>query len=119
MRTCGRPFATSSAAGGLEVDAGRDGAEGLALLEGRRAYGLLITDQRLAGDMTGLELIRAMRLRLANPPPAIIISGEVDSPLLRDAAEEGLTVLHKPVQPEKLRQLLGQDLRQRVEVDAA
>lgn len=48
------------------------------------------------------------RATLADPPPAIIITGEVDSPLLRDAGAAGITVLHKPVQAAQLRRLLGE-----------
>jgi len=79
---------------------------GIERLTGDQRFSLLITDQRLSGGMTGLDLIRAMRARVTDPPPAVIATGEVDSPLLRDAEREGITVLHKPVQAERLRLLL-------------
>lgn len=80
---------------------------GLRQLKGGRRFGLLITDQRLAGGMTGLELVQTMREQIADPPPAVIITGEVDSPLLAQAQSAGIAVLHKPVQAARLRTLLG------------
>ena len=79
---------------------------GLERLLGGQQFSLLITDQRLAGGMTGLDLIRAMRMQVADPPPAIIITGEVDSPLLTAAMQEKILVLHKPVRSNQLRRLL-------------
>jgi CheY-like chemotaxis protein len=81
--------------------------EGLALVSGGARFGLVITDQRLSGEITGLEMIRKVRSMLIDPPPAIIITGEVDSPLLRSAESEGILVLHKPVEASRLKLLLG------------
>lgn len=72
-----------------------------------QTFSLVITDQRLSGGMSGLELIDTLRARIANPPPAVIITGEVDSPLLRSAQAAGIVVLHKPVGAAQLRSLLG------------
>lgn len=93
---------------GFDFEAVADAETGLARLQGDQPFGLLLTDQRLSGPMTGLDLIRAIRAIDPNPPPAIIITGEVDSPLLRSAAQESVTVLHKPVQAAHLRRLLGE-----------
>jgi signal transduction histidine kinase/CheY-like chemotaxis protein len=92
---------------GFAFDAVADALSALDLLTGDRRYSLIITDQRLAGGMTGLELIHATRMALADPPPAIIITGEIDSPLLKDAGELSIPVLHKPVQAQTLRLMLG------------
>lgn len=93
---------------GVRFRALPDAEAGLAILRSGERFGLLLTDQRLGG-MTGLALIRAMRATLDAPPPAIIITGEMDSPLLRAAAAEDIVVLHKPVPAERLRRLLGAD----------
>ena len=92
---------------GFDFEATAEARTALDLLAGPRRFSLVITDQRLAGGMTGLDLIHAMCEALADPPPAIIITGEIDSPLLKDAGERGVTVLHKPVQAATLRQMLG------------
>jgi signal transduction histidine kinase/CheY-like chemotaxis protein len=92
---------------GCDFEAVADAEAGLARLRAGQAFGLLITDQRLSGRMTGLDLIRAIRAEDPAAPPALIITGEVDSPLLRAAAQEGVIVLHKPIKAAQLRQLLG------------
>ncbi len=92
---------------GVEFAAEATAQGGLQQLGSGRRFGLLITDQRLVGDMTGLELIQTMRAQIADPPPAIIITGEVDSPLLSAAMQENVIVLHKPVRPDHLRQLIA------------
>ncbi len=91
---------------GFAFEAVADAESGLDRLKSDRQFGLIITDQRLSGAMTGLDLIRASRALGPNVPPAIIITGEVDSPLLRAAAEEGVTILHKPVQAKQLQAVL-------------
>jgi signal transduction histidine kinase/CheY-like chemotaxis protein len=92
---------------GFPFEAVADAKDGLAQLRAGREFSLVITDQRLSGALTGLDLIRAMRAELADPPPAIIVTGEVDSPLLQSAEADGVIVLHKPVQAARLRRLLG------------
>ena len=94
----------------FEAEATAEGA--LERLASGRRFGLLITDQRLSGGMAGLDLIHAMRAQIADPPPAIIITGEVDSPLLASARQAGIVVLHKPVQAARLRRLLGDPVRE-------
>jgi CheY-like chemotaxis protein len=101
----------------VPFEAAADARAALDLLKGDRAFSLVITDQRLTGDTTGLELIHAMRMALADPPPAIIITGEIDSPLLKDAEDLGIPVLHKPVQAHTLRQILGAPAGQTLEAD--
>jgi signal transduction histidine kinase len=63
---------------GIDYRAAADAQEALEHLSSGQPFSLLITDQRLAGEMSGIDLIRAMRSRLPDPPPAIIVTGEVD-----------------------------------------
>lgn len=92
---------------GVPFEAEATADAGLRQLNSGRRFGLLLTDQRLAGGMTGLDLVQTMRAQIADPPPAVIITGEVDSPLLAQAQKAGIAVLHKPVQAARLRTLLG------------
>ena len=91
---------------GFALEAVADAEQGLERLRADR-FGLLLTDHRLSGPMTGLDLIHAIRAADADAPPAILITGEVDSPLLSSAAQQGVTVLHKPVQAAQLHRLLS------------
>ena len=50
-----------------------------------------------------------LRLRLAAQKeiPACLISGDTDPDLMQAAKVAGLTLMHKPVRPAKLRSLIG------------
>jgi CheY-like chemotaxis protein len=67
---------------------------------------VLVTDYRLAGGETGTQLISRMSERAGGPLPAIMITGDTAPNRLREWQAKGLTVLHKPVSPDRLRQAL-------------
>ena len=90
---------------GFAFEAVANAEQGLERLRADR-FGMILTDQRLSGLMTGLDLIHAIRAADADAPPAVLITGEVESPLLTLAAQEGVTVLHKPVRAAQLHRLL-------------
>ncbi|MBV8804135.1 MAG: response regulator, partial [Sinobacteraceae bacterium] len=63
---------------------------------------LMITDLRLGEGEHGAELAVRMRAQVGDFP-VLIITGETSSDSLREAGEQGFTLLHKPVAPEALR----------------
>lgn len=67
---------------------------------------MLISDYRLGGDTNGVDAIAAVRSKLGRALPACLISGDTDAALMQHAKSLGLTLLHKPVRPAKLRSLL-------------
>lgn len=86
---------------GYEIDIAGDGSHGLQRL-GERKYDLLITDIVLPG-MSGLELVRTMREQLDDPPPVLLMSGQVGSGLNEPAGTiSGDRVLSKPFEAEAL-----------------
>lgn len=68
---------------------------------------VLIVDQRLGGDMTGLQVIEAVREELNNDVPAIVMSGDISADI-GGGPEAGVRYLHKPVEPETLYRILGE-----------
>ena len=60
-----------------------------------------VIDRLLEGDA-----IVAVRAGLGRALPACLISGDTDADLMQRAKALGLTLLHKPVRPAKLRSLL-------------
>jgi len=71
---------------------------------------ILIVDYHLDDDVTGLEVIRELRTRLAAHVPAIIVTAD-HSQLIRDEIREsGEAVLHKPIKPAALRALMSRML---------
>jgi signal transduction histidine kinase len=67
---------------------------------------MILSDWRLRGHENGLEAVRAVRVVSGEGTPAVLITGETSSELLKQAHEAGLVVLHKPLQPRQLIRLI-------------
>lgn len=70
----------------------------------------LIVDYRLAGTMTGLQVIDRLRAAFGKQLPALIITGTANPSFLQHRAA-GIPFAMKPVAPGKLRAFLSQVLR--------
>jgi signal transduction histidine kinase len=68
---------------------------------------LLISDYRLPGPENGIQAVLRLRLAAHKEIPACLISGDTDPDLMQAAKLAGLTLMHKPVRPAKLRSLIG------------
>ncbi|MEI7537151.1 MAG: ATP-binding protein [Comamonadaceae bacterium] len=68
---------------------------------------LIVSDYRLPDKQNGIEAVRRLRLSAQKEIPACLISGDTDPELMLAAKEVGLTLMHKPVRPAKLRSLIG------------
>ena len=72
---------------------------------------LIIADYRLGGGATGTEVIERLRNELDPEIPVILVSGSTTPDLAREAAANRCELLLKPVQPERLRELIDAALR--------
>jgi signal transduction histidine kinase/ActR/RegA family two-component response regulator len=84
-----------------------------------RSYDLgvdaIVADYRLGTVMNGLDAIELCRSRIAQLTPAILLTGDVN---IRFGAESSaVELMHKPVQPAKLRVLLARLCRASVELE--
>lgn len=68
---------------------------------------LIISDFRLRGDETGLDVIAALRQEYNEEIPAILITGDTAPERLIQARQIGLLLLHKPVSNVRLRSALA------------
>jgi HAD superfamily hydrolase (TIGR01450 family) len=75
---------------------------------------LIIVDYHLAAKITGKELIFQIRELLGKPLPAVIITGDTAPERLKEMDAPICPLLHKPLQPLKLRAVL-----QRLRTDAS
>jgi signal transduction histidine kinase len=67
-----------------------------------RSPDLIITDYRLGGQRTGLEVVEAIRRKREESIPAIVMTGDV-SVLESDIRQQGrLVLLYKPINADKL-----------------
>ena len=69
---------------------------------------VIIADYRLRQQRTGVEAIRALHERWGSDIPALILTGDTGPEQLREVNESGYSLLHKPVQPGRLRSFLRQ-----------
>lgn len=67
---------------------------------------IVISDFRLGGGINGIEAIEALIALVGRPLAACLISGDTDGKVREQAQDAGLTLLHKPVRPAKLRSLI-------------
>jgi DNA-binding NtrC family response regulator len=70
----------------------------------------LISDYRMSGDTNGIAAIQTLRALCGKHVPACLISGDTEIDLKNQAAEIGLVLLKKPVQPGKLRNLIRREV---------
>ena len=66
------------------------------------ALDLILADYRLGEGVTGDQAIGAIRGRLGNDVPGLLITGDTAPDRLRQAHLSGFRILHKPVPPAKL-----------------
>jgi signal transduction histidine kinase len=67
---------------------------------------MILSDWRLRGQENGVEAVLAVRAVAGAATPAVLITGDTSPELLKTAHENGLVVLHKPLQPRHLVRLI-------------
>jgi CheY-like chemotaxis protein/anti-sigma regulatory factor (Ser/Thr protein kinase) len=83
------------------------------LISVQRMPDLIVSDYRLKGGENGIEVVARLREEFNAQVPALLITGETGIEQLREAEESGLHVLHKPLNPSRLRALIANLRRER------
>jgi CheY-like chemotaxis protein len=81
------------------------------LLDQQRPQDLIISDFRLADGKTGIEAIAELCSALSQSIPAFLVSGDTSPAPMREAKARGFHLLHKPVDPMRLRAMLNRMLK--------
>jgi CheY-like chemotaxis protein len=93
---------------GVGADFAATDEEALALVSEGSLYTMALVDYRLPGSRTGIDVILEIREQHAAPQPQIyLVTGDMDPEILALADARNIQVLHKPLHPSRLRQLLG------------
>jgi signal transduction histidine kinase/CheY-like chemotaxis protein len=71
------------------------------------ALDAVLTDFRLPGNESGTRLVQKIREWRGAVIPALLVTGDTEPARLQEAREHGLTLLHKPVKPARLRAWLA------------
>ncbi|OIQ99281.1 signal transduction histidine-protein kinase BarA [mine drainage metagenome] len=91
---------------GCRVSAAEDAEQALTLACGENQAELIACDYRLRHGQNGIGALALLRARGGLSAPAFLISGDTDPGLMKSAADAGIPLLHKPVQPARLRALM-------------
>jgi signal transduction histidine kinase/CheY-like chemotaxis protein len=86
---------------GYAVIAARSLEQALDELEHAAAQ-LIVTDFRLAMEVTGVDVVHAVRKAMGSDVPAIIVTGDTSLQGINEASASGFKVLHKPLDPSML-----------------
>ncbi|MDA8906027.1 ATP-binding protein, partial [Candidatus Thioglobus sp.] len=94
---------------GCIVDAGRDLDEIKNIIRspGYLLPNIIVADNRLPGDASGVDVVKLVQQELESLIPSIIITGDVERSHIQSIKEKGLPVLLKPIQPAKFRAILS------------
>jgi signal transduction histidine kinase/CheY-like chemotaxis protein len=84
------------------------------LVSVQRLPDLIISDYRLRGGENGIEVVELLRNEFNVDIPALLVTGDTAPDRLRDAEASGLPILHKPLNPARLRTLIANLLREHV-----
>jgi signal transduction histidine kinase len=92
---------------GCVVAGAGSGAEALAALaQLPRLPDAILCDYRLPNEETGISVIDRLRVQAGREIPAALITGDTAPDRIREARDRGFALLHKPLQPARLRVLL-------------
>lgn len=91
---------------GIRVQEAQGLTDAQALIRAGVKPDLIVSDYRLQGAANGIDVVQQLRAQLHHDVPACLMSGDTDVSLMTAARVAGLTLLHKPVRPAKLRNLL-------------
>ena len=91
---------------GCQVVAAEDAEQALALTAHQSPPNLIACDYRLRHGQNGIDVLALLRARAGLTAPGFLISGNTDAELMKRAADQGIPLLHKPVQPARLRALI-------------
>jgi len=95
----------------FDVLAAESSEDALRLCRERKApLDLIIADYRLQDELTGADTINKINHELGWSIPGIIITGDTAPERLQEVATSGFALLHKPVQPDVLKKLIGETL---------
>ncbi len=79
---------------------------------------LIVTDFRLPGRLTGVQVVTGVGALLDQAIPGIILTGDTAPERIREAVATGCRLLHKPFAPDRLRDALTATIAERADARA-
>jgi CheY-like chemotaxis protein len=102
---------------GCEVILAKTVREALGVIAlGKSTPDLVLSDYRLRDSINGVDAVAAVREALEYEVPAVIVTGDASPERFKEVINAGLLLLHKPVPPDELQQLLSHLWRKNLEM---
>ena len=93
---------------GVEAALAEDLPTAESLIEaGAARFDICLTDYRLPGAFDGLQVIARLARRPDAPMAFCLVTGDMGAEVLTAAGAAGVTIIHKPLHPARLRALLN------------
>ena len=94
---------------GCLVSTGRDQDEIIDIIrsDGYLLPDIIIADNRLPGDASGIDVVKLVQKELDSLIPSVIVTGDVERSHVQSITDQGFPVLLKPIQPAKFRAILS------------
>ena len=80
------------------------------LAQENRAPDLVIADYQLQQGQKGSNAIRDIQRRWGDSIPGLLLTGDIEPVRLKEAAASGYQVIQKPIQPDKLKSVVAQQI---------
>jgi PAS domain S-box-containing protein len=81
------------------------------LSEANRTPDLVIADYQLQQGKKGSHAIRDIQRRWGEDIPGLLLTGDVEPRRLKEAAASGFQVVHKPIQPDRLKAVVAEQIK--------
>ena len=88
---------------GMQVKTARNEEDVKTLIHNKYQPDIIISDYRLPNNKTGSMMVELLRQASGNNIPAMLITGDTAADRIKEAQESNLLVLHKPIQPARLK----------------
>jgi signal transduction histidine kinase/CheY-like chemotaxis protein len=67
---------------------------------------IIVADNRLPGEFSGVDIVSMLRVKLDSDIPSIIVTGDVERAHVESIRSQGFPVLLKPIRPAKFRAII-------------
>ena len=91
---------------GYRTDAVADGKQAVALAGGTIKPDIVVADYSLPNGMTGLQVIARVRKTLGSELPAVILTDDISTDIMREITQSGCVQRYKPIRAEELTHLI-------------
>jgi CheY-like chemotaxis protein len=98
---------------GCKVITAQSSADAVNKITPAMSLDLILSDLRLPGNETGIQVLDSIHEKLGRDVPGILITGDTKPDRITLAQQSGYKVLHKPLKPAQLRTAIQRELRAR------